>query len=112
MKTVEVAERDLKMDKPVWPKTKEGTTNWEELFENAECEGVFENAETGLIPQIVKIDSVSVLRDSALNIANLLYLREEDLPVIERFTGELQDLLPHDTPEDALPHMVKGVIAI
>ena len=86
-----------------WPKTKAGTIDWEV---------VFENAETGLIPLISGAGSASTLRDSALAVVKLLYTRKDDPPEIERFTAELQGLIPDDTPEHLLPSLVEGVTAI
>ncbi len=91
------------MDKATWPKTKAGTIDWEV---------VFENAETGLIPFISKAKSATALRDSALAVVKLLYTREDDPPEIERFTAELQDLIPDDVPEEALPRMAEGITTI
>jgi len=86
-----------------WPKTEAGTIDWE---------AVFENPETGLIRLISGAKSAGALRDSALAVVKLLYPRKDDPPEIERFTSELQSLIPDDTPEHLLPRLVEGVTAI
>ena len=91
------------MDKETWPKTEAGTIDWEV---------VFENPETGLIPLISGAKSAGALRDSALAVIKLLYTHKDDPPEIERFTVELQSLIPDDTPEYFLPRLVEGVTAI
>jgi hypothetical protein len=91
------------MDKKTWPKTEAGTIDWEV---------VFENPETGLIPLISGAKSAGALRDSALAVIKLLYTHIDDPPEIERFTVELQSLIPDDTPEHFLPRLVEGVTAI
>lgn len=91
------------MGKAAWPKTKNGTIDWEV---------VFENAETGLIPLISGAGSVRALRDSALSVVKLLYTRKDDPPEVERFTAELLSLIPDDTPERFLPRLVEGVTTI
>ncbi|MCH7832342.1 MAG: hypothetical protein IIC55_05665 [Proteobacteria bacterium] len=91
------------MVKKTWPKTEAGTIDWEV---------VFENPETGLIPLISGAKSAGALRDSALAVIKLLYTHKDDPPEIERFTVELQSLIPDDTPEHFLPRLVEGVTAI
>jgi len=91
------------MSTETWPKTKSGTIDWDV---------VFENPETGLIPLISNAGSVSALRDSALAVVTLLYSRDDDPPVIERFSSELKGLIPDDTPDSLLPQLVDGVTAI
>ena len=86
-----------------WPKTEAGTIDWEV---------VFENPETGLIRLISGARSAGALRDSAMAIVELLYTRKDDPPEVERFTAELQGLIPEDTPEHLLPSLVEGVTAI
>ena len=91
------------MVKKTWPKTEAGTIDWEV---------VFENPETGLIPLISGAKSAGALRDSALAVIKLLYTHKDDPPEVERFTVELQSLIPDDTPEHFLPRLVEGVTAI
>ncbi len=91
------------MVKKTWPKTAAGTIDWEV---------VFEDPETGLIPLISGAKSAGALRDSALAVIKLLYTKKDDPPEIERFTAELQSLIPDDTPEHFLPRLVEGVTAI
>ena len=91
------------MGRAAWPKTKAGTIDWE---------AVFENPDTGLIPLISGAKSANVLRDSTVAVIEMLYAREIDAPEIERFTSKLHNLIPDDTPEDALPHLVARVTAI
>ncbi len=86
-----------------WPKTEAGIIDWEM---------VFENPETGLIPLISGAKSTGALLDSAMAVVELPYTHKDDPPEVERFTAELQSLIPDDTPEHLLPSLVEDVTAI
>lgn len=91
------------MEKLTWPRTNSGTIDWE---------AVFENPDTGLIRFISKAHSAHAIRDTVLAIIQQLYTRKDDLQLVERFTTELQNLIPDDSTDDDLPRMVAGVAVL
>ena len=89
--------------KPDWPQTPGGTTDWEV---------VFEDSQSGLIPMILQAKTAHALRESTLVVIRQLYTRKDDPPEVERFTRELDGLIPDDTPSTSLPKVSEGVTAI
>ncbi|MDD9877520.1 MAG: hypothetical protein OXR84_08785 [Magnetovibrio sp.] len=64
-----------------WPKTAEGTTDWEAVFE---AEGA------GLIVVIASAQGIDALHDCAIVVIRSLFTRKNDKPEIERFTALLE----------------------
>lgn len=90
-------------DKPSWPKTPGGTTDWE---------AVFEAPESGLIALISSAPSATVLRKATLVIVEKLYVRDDDPAEIERFTAEINAMIPDDLPAEHLPPIADAVAGI
>jgi hypothetical protein len=76
-----------------WPKTSDGTTDWE---------AVFEAPEGGLIPLIAQANSPQTLRECAIVTIQMLYSRDNDAENVTNLTSELNELVP----DDAKPHQL------
>ena len=90
-------------DNGSWPKTADGVTDWEEVFEDPAA---------GLIPLISEARTPSALRESAIVVIKTLYARTDDPAEIERFTSELTRIIADDTAEESLPRIAAAVIGI
>jgi len=67
--------------KPSWPKTPDGTTDWEL---------VFEAEETGLVTMISRANTVDALDACARVVVKSLFTRKNDRPEIARFMAQLE----------------------
>lgn len=97
---------DGNKEKPVkqtWPKTPDGVTDWE---------AVFEDSETGLIPLITQAQSSAALTESTIVVIEKLMVRETDPAEIEKFKAELTRLMHDDTAKENLPRITETVAAI
>ncbi len=63
-----------------WPKTPDGTTDWER---------VFEDPNTGIIPLINSARTTLALRESAVAVISMLYNRKSDLTEAQQMTREM-----------------------
>ncbi len=90
-------------EKRNWPKTPDGVTDWE---------AVFEDPETGLIPLITKARSPAALRKSTILVVERLLVRKDDPAEFEKFMAELTRLMPDDTAMESLPRIAETVTAI
>ena len=86
-----------------WPKTPGGSTDWEV---------VFEDPETGLIALIAQARSAEALRDCVVVVIKKLFTRETDPPEVERFIGELTQLIPDGTGDQNLTLVLEAVTGI
>jgi hypothetical protein len=68
-----------------WPKTSDGTTDWE---------AVFEAPESGLIPLIAQANSPQALRECAIVTIQMLFSRDNDAENVTHLTSELNELVP------------------
>ncbi len=66
--------------KSLWPKTADGTTDWEV---------VFEDPDKGFIPLIIQAQSIASLRSGALVVIQQLFTRRADKPEIEQLKNRL-----------------------
>ena len=90
-------------EKRTWPKTPDGVTDWE---------AVFEDPETGLIPLIAMARSPAALRKSTIVVVERLFVRKDDPAEIENFMAELTRLMPDDMAMEGLPRIAETVTAI
>jgi len=74
----------VQTDKPAWPRTPDGTTNWEV---------VFESPDTGLIPLIAKAQSVEALHLSTTVVIEKLFTRRGDEDAVRILKHQLETLL-------------------
>ncbi len=88
---------------PSWPRTEAGIIDWE---------AVFEDPRSGLIPLIREAHSAAALRKGTIVIIEKLHSRKDDSGVIEKFTAELNRMIPDDTKAENLPLVAKAVTAI
>jgi len=78
-----------KNNKAAFPKTAEGVTNWEK---------VFEDPDSGFIVLVSSARSVSALRDCAFVIISQLFTRKNDQLEVARLTHQLDDLISKSDP--------------
>jgi len=90
-------------DKSTWPKLPSGTIDWET---------VFEDPAKGLIPLISRAHTANALREMTILVIKKLYARKDDPAEVERFVAQLSEMLPDDTPDQALPKILEAVVAI
>ncbi len=67
-------------DRSGWPKTGDGTTDWEQ---------VFEDTDTGIIPLIGGARTTAALHESAIVVISMLYTRKNDRTEAARMTRDL-----------------------
>lgn len=70
--------------KPAWPRTPDGTTNWE---------AVFENPQTGFIQLIAQSPSAETLRLTTTVVIDKLFTRRGDETEVARLKQELETIL-------------------
>jgi len=74
--------------KPSWPQTPEGVTDWE---------AVFEAPDTGLIPMVEKATTSPALREITTVIIFSLFTRDSDAVIKVKYASILEDILPEDS---------------
>ena len=89
--------------RPDWPKTEYGTVNWDI---------VFENPISGIIPFVQRAATPLELKESTIEVVDLLFPRDRDRDEIKRFADELETLIPDSTPLETLPVLQEEVIGI
>lgn len=102
----ERSEDIVKVDKSSWPRTSEGTIDWEV---------VFEDPKNGLIPAISVAKKTDTLIDCAAVITETLFSRANDEDIRATYTGELASIAINnsDAPvEELLEHVSKFLRAI
>jgi len=90
-------------EKSTWPKLPSGTIDWET---------VFEDPVKGLVPLISQAQTATALRDMTVLVIKKLYARKDDPAEVERFVIQLSEMLPDDTPVQALPKVLNAVTGI
>lgn len=90
-------------EKPSWPKTPEGVTDWE---------AAFEDSETGLIPLITQARSPAALKQSTIAVIEGPCTRRDDSAEIEKLKAGLFRDIPDDTAEENLPRIVAAVTGV
>ena len=86
-----------------WPKTSDGTTDWE---------AVFEDAEGGLIPLIAQANSPQALRECAIVTIQMLFSRDNDAENVTNLTSELNELVPDDAQAHQLDFFGKAITTV
>ncbi|NQU56646.1 MAG: hypothetical protein HQ513_05380 [Rhodospirillales bacterium] len=87
-------------EKSTWPKTADGTTDWELLFEDEE---------TGLIAGTRACSSPKQLKQQTEAIIGAIFTRKRDQAIIAKVTAYLDKLIPENANEERLPTMKSGV---
>jgi len=88
---------------PSWPETTDGRIDWEK---------VFEDPETGLITVITRARSPVALRKSTVFVIEAIYAQGSAPLEIEKFTAELELMLPDNLPGSALPNVAEAVTTV
>lgn len=86
--------------KSEWPPTKDGTTDWEVLFENEEA---------GLFVIVSATTTPAQLKKITEDIIRAMYSRKNDKPVLAQLATFLEKLIPEDASVERLPAMQDGV---
>ncbi len=81
----------VKVDKASWPRTPEGTIDWE---------SVFEDDENGLIPAISGAKKTELLIDCAVAVTEALFSRSSDESIRAGFTSKLASIAMSSSSED------------
>lgn len=89
--------------KPAWPKTPDGTTDWET---------VFEDTQTGLIPIISGAQSRQALRQCTHVVIQQLFTRKGDAEDVAKFTAQLDDILSTISDAEELGATITSVMAL
>jgi len=79
-----MADMDANMGKAAWPKTPDGTTDWEM---------VFEDPQTGFIQLVAQSPSADVLRLTATVVIDKLFTRRGDEAEVARLKNQLDSIL-------------------
>lgn len=80
--------------RPSWPKTPDGTTDWEI---------VFEAEETGVIALVTQANTAAALRACTIAVIEKLYVRDDDPDAVARFKEDLTSLIRDDmSPENVV----------
>ncbi|MBT4933821.1 MAG: hypothetical protein HOL66_16235 [Rhodospirillaceae bacterium] len=87
-------------EKSDWPKTDDGTTDWETLFEDEEA---------GLIALVLTSTSPEQLKERAVNIIQAIFTRKPDTKIISKVMVYLNKLIPEDADGERLATMKSGV---
>lgn len=74
----------LEPSKPRWPKTPEGTIDWEK---------VFEHPDNGLMARISATDTRDKLHETTADIIRKLFTRKNDETEVTRFLGDLDTIM-------------------
>ena len=90
-------------DKPSWPQTADGVTDWE---------AVFEDPASGLLPLIAQARSTSAIKQASFVVVEQLYVRKDDAGEIDKIKSEISRLVPDDVPQEALPRIFEGVAGV
>ncbi|TCS64007.1 hypothetical protein EDD55_10244 [Varunaivibrio sulfuroxidans] len=89
--------------KPAWPKTPDGTTDWDV---------VFEDPKTGLIPIISEAQSRQALRQCTCVVIQQLFTRKDDADDVAKFTAQLDDILAGVNDAEELNATIASVMAL
>jgi len=87
-------------EQSAWPTTVDGTTDWEQLFENEE---------TGLIAKLDACSSPDQLKAQSEAIVRAIFVRKRDQPIIAKVMAYLDNLIPQDADQGRFPVMQAGV---
>ena len=74
-------------EKPPWPLTPQGVTDWE---------FVFEDPKTGFITLLGQAAAAEALKDCAIVIVQSLFIRDDDGDNVMKFIIELNKIFPYD----------------
>ncbi len=85
------------------PKTADGTTDWEV---------VFEDAETGFVPLITQARTAEALRECTKLVIHKLFSRNSDGPMVEKFTADLDVIIGGVSEADELADTRDRVIVL
>lgn len=92
------------MHVPPFPKTPEGTTDWEIVFED-EVEG--------LVPSIERTESPTALRETANLIATNLFSRADDEPQLKKLHAWISNIVPeHSDDAASLPKKKSDIVRL
>lgn len=83
-----------------WPKTAEGSTDWELLFETEE---------TGLIAFALACDTPEQLKQRTMDIILAVFIRKRDPSIVAKVFAYLDKLIPDNAALERLPTMQAGV---
>lgn len=75
-------------EKPPWPLTPEGVTDWE---------FVFEDPKTGFIALLGHATAAEALKDCAIVIVQSLFIRDDDGDNVMKFIIDLNKIFPYDS---------------
>jgi len=87
-------------EKSAWPKTVDGTTDWQLLFEEEEG---------GLIALSAACTTPEQLKQQAEAIIQAIFTRKKDAAIIAKVAGYLDKLIPDNAAPERLPAMHGGV---
>lgn len=83
-----------------WPKTAEGTTDWETLFEDDEA---------GLVAYVQAASSPQQLKERVEEIIRAIFIRRPDATIITRVMTFMNKLIPEDASPQHLPTMQAAI---
>lgn len=86
-------------NKPAWPQTPDGTTDWEV---------VFEDADTGFIQLVAQSPNVETLRQTTTVVIDKLFTRRGDETEVQRLKAQLETILAAGSATD-MAHKQAGV---
>ena len=90
-----------------WPKTADGVTDWEL---------VFEDEENGLMALVMTAHSTVILKECTIVIIQQLFIREDDSTNIMKYILMLNDIIPdeqeNNTNKDWLKSMRSNVVEL
>jgi hypothetical protein len=87
-------------EKSDWPKTDDGTTDWESLFEDDEA---------GLIALVQTSSTPEQLKERAVAIIKAIFTRKPDTKITAKVMVYLNKLIPEGADPERLPTMKSGV---
>lgn len=92
------------MNAPNFPKTPVGTTDWEQ---------VFENAVNGFVPQIERAETPEALRATCIGIAKKLFSRFNDDQRLGKFLKWIDKIVPEGSTDTGnLPRMKESLLRL
>ena len=89
--------------KPLWPKTPQGTTDWE---------AVFEDPKTGLIAAVSGGKSAAALKQSTTLIIQKLFTRDGDEEEVKRFLADLEAITANVESDEQLSATLQAVVGL
>ncbi|MBL6931706.1 MAG: hypothetical protein ISR45_02070 [Rhodospirillales bacterium] len=90
-------------DKSEWPKTADGTTDWEALFDNKE---------KGLIAFVLGNETPVQLKQQTDAIIRAIFNRKRDQALLDKLTAFLNKLIPNDAAQERFPSLQERVIEL